>query len=153
MGPSRAMGSSKSLVLGVEKTSCQKIFSKKIFLERLFLKIIESTKKGKFKLDSNMINLIGCNRENFIKLLNIMNYKYEKIKKNNEEYFTYKPKKYHKIKTTSEIIKNNPFNVLSNDSLPVSALSRGAILCASSNTTSVFMFPWLPSSSIRLYTS
>ena len=28
-------------------------------LERLFLKIIESTKKGKFKLDSNMINLIG----------------------------------------------------------------------------------------------
>ena len=85
-------------------------------LERLFLKIIESTKKGKFKLDSNMINLIGCNRENFIKLLNIMNYKYEKIKKNNEEYFTYKPKKYHKIKTktSSKIIKNNPFNVLSN---------------------------------------
>ena len=85
-------------------------------LERLFLKIIESTKKGKFKLDSNMINLIGCNRENFINLLNIMNYKYEKIKKNNEEYFTYKPKKYHKIKTktSSKIIKNNPFNVLSN---------------------------------------
>ena len=71
-------------------------------------------KKGKFKLDSNMINLIGCNRENFINLLNIMNYKYEKIKKNNEEYFTYKPKKYHKIKTSSKIIKNNPFNVLSN---------------------------------------
>ena len=30
------MGSSKSLVLGVEKTSCQKIFSKKIFSGKLF---------------------------------------------------------------------------------------------------------------------
>ena len=33
-----------------------------------------------FKIDSDMINLIGCNKENFFKLLELMQYKPKKIK-------------------------------------------------------------------------
>jgi len=36
-------------------------------LEKLFLKIIESNKDNIFKIDSDMINLIGCSKENFYK--------------------------------------------------------------------------------------
>ena len=83
-------------------------------LERLFLKIIENTKDGKFKINSDMINLIGCNKENFFKLLKLMQYKRVIIKKSKEEFFVYKPQ-YH-IKKKSKIIKklneNNPFDKL-----------------------------------------
>ena len=83
-------------------------------LERLFLKIIEKTKDGIFKIDSDMINLIGCNKENFFILLKLMQYKKVIIKKSKEEFFVYKPQ-YH-IKKKSKIIKklneNNPFDKL-----------------------------------------
>ena len=78
-------------------------------LERLFLKIIEKSKNGSFKIDSDMINLIGCNKENFFKLLNLMEYK-SKNKEN--EFFTYKPKQI-KSKKFKEVDKNNPFEKLS----------------------------------------
>ena len=78
-------------------------------LERLFLKIIEKSKNGSFKIDSDMINLIGCNKENFFKLLNLMEYK-SKDKEN--EFFTYKPKQI-KSKKFKEVDKNNPFEKLS----------------------------------------
>ena len=35
-------------------------------LEKLFLKIIENTKDRKFKVNTEMMNLLGCSKENFI---------------------------------------------------------------------------------------
>ena len=29
----------------------------------------------KFEIDSNMVNLLGCTKENFLNLMNLMNYK------------------------------------------------------------------------------
>ena len=49
-------------------------------LERLFLKIIENSKDNVFNIDSNMMNLIGCSKENFFTLLELMQYKRKKIK-------------------------------------------------------------------------
>ena len=59
-----------------------------------------------------MINLLGCNNENFLKLLTKMNYKYEK--KENTVYFKYisnKSKKIFKKFKTKNI--DNPFEILS----------------------------------------
>ena len=39
-----------------------------------------------------MINLLGCSKDNFIKLLKLMNYKVEKGEKENEIHFRYMPK-------------------------------------------------------------
>ena len=47
-------------------------------LEKLFIKILNKTEKRKFKIDSEMINLIGCNKENFYNLMLCMNYKKSK---------------------------------------------------------------------------
>ena len=82
-------------------------------LERLFLKIIENTEKGVFKIDSDMINLIGCSKEHFFKLLKLMNYKNKIIKGNKEEYFAYNPKYKKESKIIKKSKKNNPFNKLS----------------------------------------
>ena len=62
-----------------------------------------------------MINLIGCSKEKFIKLLNLMEYKYEKPNNNNEEFFIYRPKKHLKIKkrNSNKMVKDNPFKILS----------------------------------------
>ena len=62
-------------------------------LERLFMQIIKSeTEKNKeIKMVPEMLNLLGCNKENFKKLLLSMNYKI--IEKNNDIFFKYFPKK------------------------------------------------------------
>jgi len=85
-------------------------------LERLFIKIIEKTKDRMFKIDSNMINLIGCNKENFYKLFQLMQYKC-KINSEKEEFFTYQPKyvksiKSKEYKTNNKDKKASPFNKL-----------------------------------------
>ncbi len=84
-------------------------------LERLFLKIIENSKDNIFKIDSNMINLIGCTKENFIKLLELMHYQPKKIKGDEGELFIYKPKfvKRKKEKNNKNVNKNSPFDKLS----------------------------------------
>ena len=84
-------------------------------LERLFLKIIESNNKGIFKINSDMINLIGCSKENFIKLLELMEYKRKKIEGNKEENFVYRPKflKNKNEKSNQNVSKDNPFDKLS----------------------------------------
>jgi len=84
-------------------------------LERFFLKIILNTKNKMFKIDSNMINLIGCNKENFSKLLELMQYKPKKIKETQEEFFIYQPKHTNNInkKIKKKSNKNNPFDKLS----------------------------------------
>ena len=84
-------------------------------LERLFLKILDNTKDGIFKIDSDMINLIGCSTENFYKLLELMNYKLVKKDGSKEVFFKYQPKnvKNEKTKFAKKIAKNNPFEKLS----------------------------------------
>ena len=47
-------------------------------LEKLFLKILENTKDKKFKTNAEMMNLLGCSKENFYKLMTYMNYKKDK---------------------------------------------------------------------------
>lgn len=105
------------LICGFE--NFEKFYVRVDILERLFVKIIESINNGKFKLNSDMINLIGCSKENFLKLLSMMEYKYEKLKKTDEEYFSYAPKnlKRGKQKTSYKLRKNTPFAILSNLSL------------------------------------
>ena len=84
-------------------------------LERLFLKIIEKTKDGIFKIDSGMINLIGCNKENFFELMKLMQYKHKTINENKEDFFVYQPKykKNKKIKNIKKDMNNTPFDKLS----------------------------------------
>ena len=58
-------------------------------LERLFIQIIENTKDKKVKVKSEMINLLGCTKKNFLKLMVLMGYKYEE--KNDEIFLEYSP--------------------------------------------------------------
>ncbi|MDC0616176.1 helicase-related protein [Candidatus Pelagibacter sp.] len=81
-------------------------------LERLFVQIINSDpEKGKeIKLVPEMLNLLGCSKENFKKLIEKMNYKtYEKDK---DIYFKYSPKKQIKKTFKKTVSLNNPFKVL-----------------------------------------
>ena len=78
-------------------------------LEKLFLKIIDNTKNGKFKISSEMMNLLGCSKENFYKVMGLMNYKREK---KDEDTFSYKgSRNTNKVKFIKR--KNNPFEKLS----------------------------------------
>ena len=81
-------------------------------LERLFLKIIEKTKNGIFKIESNMVNLIGCSNENFYKLLKLMQYKRRLTKNDKEFIFIYQPK-YTQKKTVHKPKGKSPFDKLS----------------------------------------
>jgi len=68
-------------------------------------------KTKEIKLIPEMLNLLGCNKENFVKLIKKMNYKtYEKEK---NLHFKYIP--FRKIikKDTNKNINDNPFNILS----------------------------------------
>ena len=44
-------------------------------LEKLFIKILSSTNNNQFSISSEMLNLLGCGKEDFEKLLKLMNYK------------------------------------------------------------------------------
>ena len=81
-------------------------------LERLFKLIINADSKDnkEIKMIPEMLNLLGCSKDNFKKLLQMMNYKL--FNKNDELFFKYKPMK--KFKKTSQVrISNeNPFKIL-----------------------------------------
>ena len=47
-------------------------------LEKLFIQILDKTVNRKFKITSEMMNLLGCSKENFYKLMTLMNYRKEK---------------------------------------------------------------------------
>jgi len=102
------------LICGFEKF--ENFFIRIDILERLFIKIIENNKGNRIKLNSDMINLLGCSKDNFIKLLELMNYKTEKRKKENEIHFKYMPKKIsNKEKSYKKNKKDdNPFSILTN---------------------------------------
>ena len=61
------------LICGFEKF--KDFFVRVDILEKLFIIIIEKTENKKFKISSEMINLLGCTKENFYKLMELMNYK------------------------------------------------------------------------------
>ena len=101
------------LICGFE--NFDKFYVRVDILERLFIKIIDNSKDNVFKMDSDMINLIGCSKDNFLKLLELMQYKSKNNINGKEVFFVYKPrfiKNKEKIndKKTS---KNNPFGKLS----------------------------------------
>ena len=62
-------------------------------LERLFVQIINSNpdKDKEIKLIPEMLNLLGCSKENFKNLIEKMNYK--TFEKDADIYFRYNPKK------------------------------------------------------------
>ena len=83
-------------------------------LERLFKQIINSNsdENKEIKLVSEMLNLLGCSKDDFNKLIQKMNYKiYEK---NEDLYFRYMPKKTLKKTDKKKPIKENPFRILKN---------------------------------------
>ena len=92
-----------------------KYFVRIDILERLFVQIINtnSDSKAKIKLVPEMLNLLGCSKNNFIKLIQKMNYKTSE--ENNEFYFKYAPIKQKIKKFVNKTQKtDNPFNVLKN---------------------------------------
>ena len=99
------------LLCGFEKFD--DIYVRIDILERLFLLIFNSEKdyKKEIKVIPEMLNLLGCSKENFNKLLKKMNYKiYEK---ENEFYIKYIPLKKKTFKKhDKKDYSNNPFSVL-----------------------------------------
>ena len=82
-------------------------------LERLFVKIMNSNpeNKNEIKLIPEMLNLLGCSKDSFIKLIQKMNYK--TFEKNDETYFKYAPiKKFKKNNKFKSNNKDNPFRIL-----------------------------------------
>ena len=96
-----------------------KYFVRIDILERLFIQIINTNKEIKdnnkeIKLIPEMLNLLGCNKENFKTLIQGMSYK--TFEKNNDLYFKYFPNNKGKLKKFSKKnqLNDNPFNVLKN---------------------------------------
>ena len=83
-------------------------------LERLFVQIInsDSTNGKEIKLVPEMLNLLGCSKENFKKLIEKMNYK--TLEKDKDIYFKYSPQKQIKKAFKKTVPLNNPFKVLKN---------------------------------------
>jgi len=101
------------LLCGFEKFD--NFFVRIDILERLFIMILNSNKEKEnnvIKLVPEMLNLLGCNKENFIKLIQKMNYK--TYKKEGNTYFKYiSINKIHKKKERKKNINDNPFGILS----------------------------------------
>ena len=97
------------LLCGFEKFD--RFFVRIDILERLFIHIIKNNLENnqEVKLVPEMLNLLGCNKENFIKLIRNMNYKL--FEKNNETYFKYNPRKIN-YRQKNKFNSDNPFNVL-----------------------------------------
>ena len=94
------------LLCGFEKF--REFFVRIDILEKLFLKILENTKDKKFKINSEMMNLLGCSKDNFYKLMTYMNYKKDK----SIDTYIFKGEKKKKEKIIRFDKKENPFNKL-----------------------------------------
>ena len=109
------------LLCGFEKFDT--FFVRIDILERLFMSIINSGSKenNEIKIIPEMLNLLGCNKDNFKKLLQKMNYKI--FEKDNETYFKYSPNK--KIKrVTKKISKDDSaITILAHQSIFMSLFS------------------------------
>ena len=104
------------LLCGFE--SFKNIFVRIDILERLFIMILNSNKdkfknNKEIKLTPEMLNLLGCSKENFLKLLKNMNYKI--FNKDNEVFFKYLPGKTAPKKGERKLYSSdNPFSKLIN---------------------------------------
>ena len=99
------------LICGFEKFD--NLFVRIDILERLFIQIINSNAEGKneIMLVPEMLNLLGCSEDNFVKLIKTMSYK--SYKKENKLYFKYFPVKRKIFRNNKENLnKDNPFNIL-----------------------------------------
>ena len=94
------------LLCGFEKF--REFFVRIDILEKLFLQILENTKDKKFKINSEMMNLLGCSKDNFYKLMTYMNYKKDK----SIDTYIFKGEKKKKEKIIRFDKKENPFNKL-----------------------------------------
>ena len=83
-------------------------------LERLFMLIIGSGVDDvkEIKLIPEMLNLLGCSKNNFKNLIKKMNYKI--TEKSEDLFFEYMPQKKNKKTLDKKINKENPFEVLKN---------------------------------------
>ncbi len=95
------------LLCGFEKF--KNFFVRIDILEKLFLNIINKTENKQFKVSAEMMNLLGCTKDNFYKFITLMNYK--KAKEDNVYYFTGDIKKNNK-KIVKNQNKENPFSKL-----------------------------------------
>ena len=100
------------LLCGFEKFD--NFFVRIDILERLFMQIINSgsEENKEIKLVPEMLNLLGCSKDNFKKLIIKMNYRV--TEKEGEIFFRYLPKKKFKKTKDQKIKKENPFGVLKN---------------------------------------
>ena len=100
------------LLCGFEKFDS--LFVRIDILERLFMQIINTdTKDNKeIKMIPEMLNLLGCSKDNFKKLLQKMGYKI--FDRENETFFKYTPTKKFRKDTIKKIDSENPFRVLKN---------------------------------------
>ena len=83
-------------------------------LERLFMKIINlsNDKSRLIKVTPEMLNLLGCSKDDFKKLLKKMSYKVSEKEK--EVFFRYVPTRKNKKLFNKKTLKENPFGVLKN---------------------------------------
>ena len=95
------------LLCGFEKF--KNYFVRIDILEKLFINIIEKSVDRKFKISSEMMNLLGCSKENFYKLMDLMNYK--KSKETDTYYFNGENRR-NKEKIIIKKDKTNPFSKL-----------------------------------------
>ena len=100
------------LLCGFEKFD--NFFVRIDILERLFMKIINSENEDNksIKMTPEMLNLLGCTKDNFKKLLKKMGYKI--LEKKNEIFFKYSPPKNSKKIFNRKTSKENPFGILKN---------------------------------------
>ena len=94
------------LLCGFEKF--REFFIRIDILEKLFIKIIDNTKDRKFVINAEMMNLLGCSKENFYKLMAYMNYKKDKA----IDTYIFRGEKRKKEKLIKFDKKENPFNKL-----------------------------------------
>ena len=94
------------LLCGFEKFN--EFFIRIDILEKLFLKILDNTKDKKFKINAEMMNLLGCSKENFHKLMLYMNYKKDKV----ADTYIFQGERKKKEKLIKFDKKENPFNKL-----------------------------------------
>tara|TARA_B100001057_G_scaffold394744_1_gene404042 strand:- start:1220 stop:3700 length:2481 start_codon:yes stop_codon:yes gene_type:complete len=98
------------LLCGFEKFD--EYFVRIDILERLFLEIIRSDtfKNSKIELVPKMLNLLGCSKDNFLKLIKKMNYNVSL--ENDKYFFKYSPNKKFNKKTKGRFQNDNPFAAL-----------------------------------------
>ncbi len=94
------------LLCGFEKF--KEYFVRIDILEKLFIKILDNSKDRKFKINAEMMNLLGCTKDNFYKLMIYMNYKKDK----SIDTYIFKGEKKKKEKIIRFDKKENPFNKL-----------------------------------------